>query len=682
MASQSNANVEKSHACAKCKTTLAIQGPAAGGKYPGKYYVHCASCHWHHTFFNNPPIVSPPNLESATANLSAPSASTFQPAASNDNRCGATTSRNVACRRPPNRGCVHALCRSCCMAKGGCRIHVHLHQSSTSVASTSTSSAPSLAPAPTLLATYHNAPSNPFTAFTPAQSVPPNTANSIHQSPLVEEDFLQSLIDEDPSIQLQKRVDAAQRAAYEQAMKEKEDEQREDDEFYRTLNALRDFSNVSPWSSSSVRGKPITKVDKGPKPKITSHLSPSWFRSFEDRSSQPPARRNTGQRQTGVSRDEDLEMRSFRLVCWIKEQDTPSVSIVDSCPSWPLWRLVDCEASQSILVGNRIQVYDPSAKIWLDCTPQTYHSVIANGYLLLRRRNLNEESLFQFSTFSDLATEKLVEYAASRTPRAQPSAPATPKVSRNFLAVSRQSFRASGKRKTWDSCEFDSDSEVEASSPVPIPNRYKRSRHNSSHPLSPGNSSVNPISVFDSPGVHSFSVPPLASSSTSALSLSQNLVDLCPPIVHSDGPAFSSPPPPMATSLESGPASSQNSVPFTTTLATTTSGLGDLGNSSQTSQTAQTLLSASWPGNMYAVDMMNAFKLMDELLLSKQGSFSTRFEAVFGQLAPSKSTYHDQYKYWRDGPDDLKAKVVAAGKTVQGSWTLYVKQVRARSKIV
>ncbi|PPR04238.1 hypothetical protein CVT24_013321 [Panaeolus cyanescens] len=324
MSSMKSIQAKKVHACGKCNAALEIKGPAAGGNFPGRFYVHCNACKWHYTFFEDPPGLRVKQPTSATTPMSS-----------------SRTSRTLV----TGNYCV---------------------------------------------------------------------------------------------IQTQRMAELAQREADEQSAREAELERQDDEDFYRQLNELCDFSTLYAESQGSVQ----------------------------------PSR-----------------VHSFRLVCWTKQDTKPSVSIIDACPTWPLWRFVDCDIAQSLIIGNRIQVYDSSARIWMDCTPQTYHFVTNRGYLLIRYRHLQDEDILELPKFSALARDSearsdqdvAIKDASISTNSSNPSTPSyaatTSKTllpphsthSSSFYTAKRKYRRSKQVSTTHFDNAADSDSDaVEASSPVPI----------------------------------------------------------------------------------------------------------------------------------------------------------------------------------------------------------------------
>ena len=82
----------------------------------------------------------------------------------------------------------------------------------------------------------------------------------------------------------------------------------------------------------------------------------------------------------------------------------------------------------------------------------------------------------------------------------------------------------------------------------------------------------------------------------------------------------------------------------------------------------------SWPIGCYAVDMMNGFAHVEDLMRTKPPMAKDRMnvlmdhvKTVFGVAIPY-STYRDQCTKWRKAPQALRDKVVEAGHTPSGLW--------------
>jgi hypothetical protein len=81
----------------------------------------------------------------------------------------------------------------------------------------------------------------------------------------------------------------------------------------------------------------------------------------------------------------------------------------------------------------------------------------------------------------------------------------------------------------------------------------------------------------------------------------------------------------------------------------------------------------SWPIGCYAVDMMNGFARVDDLMRMKPPTkdrmnvLMDHVKTVFGVAIPY-TTYRDQCTKWRKAPQALRDKVVEAGHTPSGLW--------------
>ena len=83
-----------------------------------------------------------------------------------------------------------------------------------------------------------------------------------------------------------------------------------------------------------------------------------------------------------------------------------------------------------------------------------------------------------------------------------------------------------------------------------------------------------------------------------------------------------------------------------------------------------------WPHNMYARDMAAGFQEMDRLKKVKfPGGFQARFEKVFRQKAPNRSTYHDQLKRWNIVEKSVRDAATVAERNSAGHWSTISKAV-------
>ena len=83
-----------------------------------------------------------------------------------------------------------------------------------------------------------------------------------------------------------------------------------------------------------------------------------------------------------------------------------------------------------------------------------------------------------------------------------------------------------------------------------------------------------------------------------------------------------------------------------------------------------------WPHNMYTRDMVAGFQEMSRLKKFKfPGTFQGRFERVFGQKAPNRSTYHDQLKRWNIVEQSVRDAATVAERNSAGHWSTISKAV-------
>ena len=83
-----------------------------------------------------------------------------------------------------------------------------------------------------------------------------------------------------------------------------------------------------------------------------------------------------------------------------------------------------------------------------------------------------------------------------------------------------------------------------------------------------------------------------------------------------------------------------------------------------------------WPHNMYARDMAAGFQEMERLKDAKfPGGFEGRFERVFGQKAPNRSTYHDQLKRWNLLEQSARDAATVAERNSAGHWSNITKAI-------
>jgi len=81
-----------------------------------------------------------------------------------------------------------------------------------------------------------------------------------------------------------------------------------------------------------------------------------------------------------------------------------------------------------------------------------------------------------------------------------------------------------------------------------------------------------------------------------------------------------------------------------------------------------------WPHNMYARDMAAGFQEMNRLKKLKfPGGFQGRFERVFGQKAPNRSTYCDQLKRWNLTEQSVRDAATIAERNSAGHWSIISK---------
>jgi hypothetical protein len=84
-----------------------------------------------------------------------------------------------------------------------------------------------------------------------------------------------------------------------------------------------------------------------------------------------------------------------------------------------------------------------------------------------------------------------------------------------------------------------------------------------------------------------------------------------------------------------------------------------------------------WPADFFVVDIVAAFSACDKARRS-DGGVSETFTSLFG-LPFRRTTYYENRKRWDDARQSLRDKSLAAGKTPEGRWSVFLKASRART---
>ncbi|EDR05468.1 uncharacterized protein LACBIDRAFT_303244 [Laccaria bicolor S238N-H82] len=102
-------NINGPNSCPACHCALKVK-LAAGGNFPGQYYIRCHTHHYHYTFMPGvaPNAVSAPTSHSSTTTSSVKASS----------KCSESK-----CHRVANSVCIQLMCKKCCVACTGCGIH-------------------------------------------------------------------------------------------------------------------------------------------------------------------------------------------------------------------------------------------------------------------------------------------------------------------------------------------------------------------------------------------------------------------------------------------------------------------------------------------------------------------------------------------------------------------------------
>ncbi|KIJ98352.1 hypothetical protein K443DRAFT_46611, partial [Laccaria amethystina LaAM-08-1] len=102
-------NINGPNPCPVCRCALKVK-LAAGGNFPGQYYICCHAHNYHYTFMPGvePNAVSAPTSRSSTVTSSVKASS----------KCSEST-----CHRVGNSVCIRLMCKKCCVARTGCGIH-------------------------------------------------------------------------------------------------------------------------------------------------------------------------------------------------------------------------------------------------------------------------------------------------------------------------------------------------------------------------------------------------------------------------------------------------------------------------------------------------------------------------------------------------------------------------------
>jgi hypothetical protein len=78
-----------------------------------------------------------------------------------------------------------------------------------------------------------------------------------------------------------------------------------------------------------------------------------------------------------------------------------------------------------------------------------------------------------------------------------------------------------------------------------------------------------------------------------------------------------------------------------------------------------------WPENMYTVDMMRGFALVDSSSMKRQHTrLMDRVAAIFQRSIP-ESTYYDQCRRWKQASEQQRRAFTDAGRTQAGLWSRF-----------
>jgi hypothetical protein len=90
---------------------------------------------------------------------------------------------------------------------------------------------------------------------------------------------------------------------------------------------------------------------------------------------------------------------------------------------------------------------------------------------------------------------------------------------------------------------------------------------------------------------------------------------------------------------------------------------------------------AVWPADFYVVDIVDGFGQCDRARRLRQ-PIAKAFQAIFGVIFRS-TTFYENRRRWESATQASRDESIAAGRTPEGSWTVFIKRNQAiRSQIV
>ena len=479
---------------------------------------------------------------------------------------------------------------------------------------------------------------------------------------LLVDSFTKPLQQRDPALPLRDEGFSQAAAERQESSHEAQLEAQEDAEFQKAIaESLRDLPPSSPIATTSslpnlqpmpptataltMGGLPVTQVTTSNRPMITTHMSKDWMRPYEDKSKQPQESPGKGQVDKEV-------IEKFRIVWWekvccfnstlvfllthLQDDHDPIVFTIPDCPHWPKWKVTDSLSALERLGTDTLQFYDLEHKIWVEAPVSYPHTMTTDGYLLLRRPGVSCKDF----------DERLV--IAMRRPV----------TSRVYMTKVRQSVKSKllknkGKKRASHQSE-DSDGEVE----------FVESQCQLTHNLTV-------ISLL------SLSID--SERKTKEATQARNRPRLSPLVITGSLAGYPSSSPTSASTNPSFTFSttpSRSQTPLTSASPSTPSPVAtSFEFVSPTGAGPPPLMPGkSWPHNMYARDMVAGFQEMNRLKKLKfPGGFQARFEKVFRQKAPNRSTYHDQLKRWNLAEQPARDAATVAERNSAGHWSTFSK---------
>ena len=144
-------------------------------------------------------------------------------------------------------------------------------------------------------------------------------------------------------------------------------------------------ATASPLSAAlprtSTSQHPLGDVAK--RPRVTTQMNPTWMADY-----------TTGTCATGSSsqrpKQDLLAVRKFFLVFWDNDSDPASVRLVQECPNWPSWKLIDYTELASLTDKMvPLQLYSSAHCIWVDIELNHTHSLTTNCAVLMWRKGVH-----------------------------------------------------------------------------------------------------------------------------------------------------------------------------------------------------------------------------------------------------------------------------------------------------